>query len=354
MLTPALLDGLEASTIMTPRLRTHVITCGPADGEPVILLHGNVSAARFFEELMLAFPARYRVIAPDMRGYGRSEARPVDATRGMRDFSDDLHALVQTLDISRFHLLGWSLGGCVAMQYAIDHAAALASLTLLATGSPFGFGGSRDVAGNPSNAEFSGSGAGTANPEFVKLLKAGDRSTDSPTSPRNVMNSFYFKPPFRSPREDVFVEEMLLMAVGEDNYPGDFVTTAAWPGVGPGTRGVNNALSAKYCNLGALARIKPRPPILWVHGDADQIVSDTSLFDFGFLGQIGAVPGWPGAAICPPQPMVSQTRSVLTTYANQGGDYHEVVLEDCGHSPHIEKPDVFNDAFFSFLETADK
>lgn len=353
MLNPPLMDGLEAALVETPRLRTHIITRGPADGEPLILLHGNVSAARFYEELMLALPAHYRVIAPDMRGYGRSEVKPVDATRGVRDFSDDLYALVQTLGLKRPHLVGWSLGGNVVMQYALDHPAELASLTLIAAGSPYGFGGTRGLDGTPNNAEFSGSGAGAANPDFVARLAAGDQSSDSPTAPRNVMNSFYYKPPFRAPREDIFLGELLLTKVGPENYPGDFVTVAPWPGIGPGTHGPNNSLSPKYLNQSGLARLEPRPPILWIRGDSDQIVSDTSLFDMGFLGQIGAVPNWPGPEVFPPQPMVSQLRAVLDQYAANGGQYREVVLENCGHSPHIEQPAAFNAAFFAFLAQVD-
>ena len=91
-----------------------------------------------------------------------------------------------------------------------------------------------------------------------------------------------------------------------------------------------------------------------VRGDADQIVSDTSTSDIGFLGQIGAVPGWPGADTFPPQPMVSQTRAVLQRYAANGGEYREVVLAECGHSPHIEQPEAFQNAFFAFLQRASR
>jgi hypothetical protein len=41
------------------------------------------------------------------------------------------------------------------------------------------------------------------------------------------------------------------------------------------------------------------------------IVSDNSFFDFGTLGKLGYVPGWPGEEVYPPQPMVGQTRSML-------------------------------------------
>ncbi len=352
MTTLALLDGVTASTVQTERLGMHILTSGPADGAPVILVHGNCSAARFFEETMLALPPRFRAIAPDLRGYGRTEPRPLDATRGVRDFSDDLHALIETLGLERPHLVGWSLGGNIVVQYAIDHPERVASLTLIAPGSPFGFGGTRDLEGTLTSPDFAGSGGGTANPDFVARLKAGDRSDESPTSPRNVMNAFYFKPPFRAEREEIFLDEVLSTVVGDDNYPGDMVAVEAWPGVGPGTRGVNNALAPKYLNQAAFAEIRPQPPVLWIRGDSDQIVADTSLFDFGFLGQIGAVPGWPGVEVYPPQPMVSQTRAVLDRYAANGGRYSEVVLESCGHAPHIEQPDAFRDAFIGFLMEA--
>ena len=60
------------------------------------------------------------------------------------------------------------------------------------------------------------------------------------------------------------------------------------------------------------------------------------MFDLAALGEMGVVPGWPGAAVAPPQPMLVQTRSVLDAYANNGGSYAEKVFPDCGHSPHIE------------------
>jgi pimeloyl-ACP methyl ester carboxylesterase len=94
-----------------------------------------------------------------------------------------------------------------------------------------------------------------------------------------------------------------------------------------------------------------KPPVLWVRGELDQIVSDTSVFDLAFLGSIGAVPGWPGEAACPPQPMVTQTRAVLDRYAAAGGAYRELVLPDVGHSPHVERPQEFAVALLEHLDT---
>jgi pimeloyl-ACP methyl ester carboxylesterase len=349
-----LLSGIQSRMIETPRLRIHMLSVGDESGEPVALVHGNVSSARFFEETLLALPPGYWGLAPDLRGFGGSETKPVDATRGLRDYADDLYALLNALGLTGErlpHLLGWSLGGGVVMQYAIDHPEALASLTLIDPVSPFGFGGTKDTAGTLCWPDGAGSGGGTANPDYVRRLAEGDRGEDSPNSPRSVMNAFYFKPPFRvaPEREEVYVDEMLRMAIGDENYPGDTAQSPNWPGVKPGSKGINNALAAGLCDLSAFAAIPSHPDVLWIHGADDQIVSDTSLLDFGTLGQLGYVPGWPGAEVYPSQPMVSQMRSVLDQYQAAGGHYDEVVVPDCGHSPHIEKPEMFRQAFFSLL-----
>jgi pimeloyl-ACP methyl ester carboxylesterase len=353
-----LLPGLSSSKLTTTRLGTHLLSSGPPSGEPVIFLHGNVSSGRFFEELMAAMPPRYRCLAPDMRGYGGSDRAPIDATRGMRDFSDDLAALLQHPDVlpspRKVQLVGWSAGGGVAMQFFIDHPQQVASLVLLAPVSPYGAGGTRGLTGSPCWPDFAGCGAGGTNPEFIKRLAAQDTSEESALSPRRVMNQFYFNPPFRVPREreDIFVSEILKMAVGDGTYPGNTERSPHWPGVAPGPRGMNNALSGRYCHLTAFADTSPRPPVLWVRGDADQLVSDTSMFDFGQLGKLGFVPGWPGEHIFPPQPMVGQTRAIFDRYRSHGGSVREEVLPNVGHSPHIEAPEAVRALLLGFLQAA--
>lgn len=354
MSAPSYLPGVTSRVIATPRLRQHLLASGVESGVPVVFVHGNVSSGRFFEETLAALPLQFWGIAPDLRGFGESETRTVDATRGLRDFSDDLHALFAALGFGparKPHLAGWSMGGGVIMQYAIDHPDALASLTLIDPLAPYGFGGTRDTSGALCWPDAAGSGGGATNPDYVKRLAEKDRSEESPNSPRSVMNAFYFKPPFRAApeREEVFVDALLTTVVAEGNYPGDATPSVNWPTVAPGTRGVNNAMAPTYCDLSAFAAIQPRPPVLWVRGADDQIVSDSSFLDFGTLGQLGFVPGWPGADVYPPQPMVSQTRAMLDRYRANGGSFEEVVIPDCGHSPHIERPEKFRAALWHFL-----
>jgi len=90
---------------------------------------------------------------------------------------------------------------------------------------------------------------------------------------------------------------------------------------------------------------------LWIRGSHDRVVSDQSTSDIGYLGKIGVIPDWPGEEIYPPQPMLSQTRSVLEKYSAAGGTYQEVVIENTAHIPFIEKPDEFNGIFHSFLKS---
>ena len=351
MQKPDVLPGIKNKMVKTKQLEQNVYFSGNESGIPVVFLHGNFSAALYWEETMLALPDGFRGIAPDLRGYGWTEDKIADSTRGMRDWSDDLAALLDALEIKAAHFVGWSMGAGILYRFVIDHAARVLSTTLICPVSPYGFGGSKGADGQPCYEDFAGSGGGVVNQDFIKLIKAGDRSTDDPNSPRNVINGFYYKPPFRAAREEDFLTASLAEKIGDDRYPGDFVASENWPNVAPGVFGPVNSWSPKYIRKDAaeLIAVTQKPPILWVRGDADMIVSDNSMFDLGALGSLGYVPGWPGMDIYPPQPMITQTRAVLDAYAEAGGDYSEHIIEDAAHGVFIEKPDEFNTLFHAFL-----
>jgi len=347
----ATMDGITAREIPSARLRSRVLFSGADSGTPVVFVHGNVSSATFWEETMLALPAGFRGIAPDQRGYGGAEpAKKIDATRGVGDLADDLVALLDQLEIEQPHFVAHSLGGSVIWRLMMDHPERILTVTQIAPGSPYGFGGCKGLDGQPCFADSAGSGAGIVNPEFVERIKAGDRSSDSNVSPRSTMNSFYWEPPFVPAREEELLSSMLSIHTGEQAYPGDATASENWPNAAPGVWGPNNALAPKYAgDVSRLYAINPKPPILWVRGSDDQIVSDNSLFELGTLGSLGAVPGWPGMDVFPPQPMIGQTRAVLEQYAAAGGQFEEVVIADAGHSPYIEKPVEFNRHFHAHL-----
>ena len=354
-----LLPGVAATRVETPRLTHQVLHADGVEpggpGEVVLFVHGNVSSSLFWQQplLALAGTGRIRPLAVDLRGYGDTDPLPIDATRGMRDWADDLAELIDVLGLDRVHLVGWSMGAGVVLQYLLDHAERVASVALVAPVSPYGFGGTSGPDGARLSEDGVGSGGGTANPGFVAAVAAGDTTADSPTSPRSVLRAFYVAPgslPLDPQLEDVFVASINSTRTGVDHYPGDAVAVETWPGTAPGRRGVNNTMAPTVFDVSGIVDLTVKPPVVWIRGDADQIVSDTSMFDLAFLGSIGAVPGWPGAEACPPQPMVTQTRTVLDRYAATGGAYREVVLPDVGHSPHVERPQEFVVALLEHLD----
>lgn len=349
MSTIPTLPGITSKMIQTPRLAVHALSSGPDDGAPVLFIHGNGASATFWEETMLALPAGFRAIAPDLRGYGDTEPLPVDATLGLGDMVEDVLAMIDALNLATYHVVGHSMGGGVAMKLVMARPATALSLTLVDSVSPYGYSGSKDVYGTPCYDDGAPAGAGSVNPDFVRLMGEKDRGLDNPVSPRNVLRQFYVKPPFTHPREEELLSGMLALRVGEDWYPGGAVPSANWPTVAPGTKGIVNAFSRKYFDASGIVDIQPKPPVLWIRGSDDTIVANNAFWDIAALGAMGFVPGWPGAEECPPQPMIDQIRAVLERYAANGGSYREEVIDDAGHSPFLEKPEEFNRLFHGFI-----
>lgn len=344
---------MRSFRVATDRLEVQVYESGPEDGVPVVLIHGNLSTGRFYEHLFDGAPERYRLIAPDMRGFGDTERKPLDATRGLRDWADDTRALLRALDIDAPpHLAGWSTGGAAIAHYAIDHGP-VASLTFIDPVSPYGFGAVA-LDGTPHFDDFAGSGGGTGNPEFSARLAAGDTSSEGDTAPRNVMNTSYWRVGHKEPpeREELLLAEVLKSVTGDDGYPGDTGTSEHWPGVAPGTRGILNALSPKYCNWTGIVDLAPKPPVLWTHGAQDIVIADGSPWEMGTLGSLGVIPGWPGADAFPPQPMVQQIRAILAEYEQRGGRVEATIYEESGHFPPIDAAERWSAQFWAFLEGA--
>ncbi|MCC5997878.1 MAG: alpha/beta hydrolase [Thermofilum sp.] len=321
----------------------------------VVLIHGNLSSSLIWEDLIPKIPKEFDVIAPDLRGFGDSSRRPIDATRGLRDFSDDVLRLMERLRYDHYIVAGHSLGGAVALQAVIDAPASvkISRLVLVDPMSPYGFGGTKDEHGTPCYEDYAGSGAGLVakyNPDFLRLLREKYTGIDHPSAPANVAK-VYFADDFVV--SGALVSRLLKMLfsaeVGECNYPGDYVESPNWPYVAPGTKGVLNAMSPKYLKMGELLKVAEKPPVLWVHGTKDIVVSDYSLLDVGTLGLMGHIPGYPGQDKFPPQPMVSQIRSFLDEYVRRGGYYEKFEVEGAGHTPFVEKPELFLEKFIDFI-----
>jgi pimeloyl-ACP methyl ester carboxylesterase len=346
------LPGITAVEMRTRRLRTRVLFSGRQTDTPVLFLHGNYSSATWWEEVMLALPAGFRGIAADQRGFGESDPHArINATRGMGDLVDDALALIDDLGLPGVHVVGNSLGGYVVWNMLRCASPRVISASLIAPGSPYGFGGTKGAHGTLCSPDAAGSGAGLINDSLIQAIVGKDRSLEGVTSPRNVMRTYLFSG--RVPgREEDLLSAFLAVHIGDRDQPGDRARSPHWPYWAPGIWGAANALSPKYGgDADELLRVSPKPPIVWIRGDRDSAISDCGASDPGRLGEAGLIPGWPGREVFPPQPMVAQTRCFLERYAQAGGSYHEAVIVGAGHVPFVEDLDTFNRVWHPFLRS---
>jgi pimeloyl-ACP methyl ester carboxylesterase len=109
-----------------------------AAGDPVLLLHGGYGNSNYFAHLIPTLVQHgYRVIAVDSRGHGRSTAPAEQITYHL--MASDVIALLDKLHVRKVSLVGWSDGGCIGYDLAINHPERLARL--------FAFGADADVSG---------------------------------------------------------------------------------------------------------------------------------------------------------------------------------------------------------------
>jgi pimeloyl-ACP methyl ester carboxylesterase len=100
-------------------------------GEPLVLLHGGFGSVEMFGPNVDLLAAGRRVIGVDLQSHGRSPA----AVRPMRfeTMADDIAALIRTLGLERAAIMGFSLGGGVALRTAIQHPHLVERLVLVST-----------------------------------------------------------------------------------------------------------------------------------------------------------------------------------------------------------------------------
>lgn len=103
-------------------------------GEPLFLLHGYPQNHMCWAGVAPEFARHFRVIVPDLRGYGESEAPPDDADHTVyskRRMADDIVALADRLGLDRFLILGHDRGARVAYRLALDHPERLRRLGMI-------------------------------------------------------------------------------------------------------------------------------------------------------------------------------------------------------------------------------
>jgi len=102
--------------------------------ETVLLLHGNAESGLAWYGWVPLLARRFRVVRPDMRGYGASTAMPRDFPWTLDVIIDDYARLMDSLGVQRFHLVGAKIGGIIARAFAARRPGRVTTLTVV--GSP--------------------------------------------------------------------------------------------------------------------------------------------------------------------------------------------------------------------------
>ncbi|HLK47058.1 MAG TPA: alpha/beta hydrolase [Bryobacteraceae bacterium] len=98
-------------------------------GQPLILMHGGIGSTTMFAELLPALLTGRQVIAIDLQAHGRTA--DIDRPLRYESMGDDIAGLLRHLDVGQADLMGYSLGGGVALRTAIQYPAAVRKLIIL-------------------------------------------------------------------------------------------------------------------------------------------------------------------------------------------------------------------------------
>lgn len=125
-------DPLKKYLLDLPDVSLHIVEAGPADGRPIVLLHGFPEAWFGWHKQITALAGRgYRVIAPDQRGYNLSQ-KPLGVERyALPRLADDVRDMFDLLALKRAVVAGHDWGGAVAWWFALQYPARVQHLVPL-------------------------------------------------------------------------------------------------------------------------------------------------------------------------------------------------------------------------------
>jgi pimeloyl-ACP methyl ester carboxylesterase len=130
--------NLNALQAQTKRVTSGMLEVGRGErlyyevagrGRNVVLIHGGLADRRLWDDQFTAFAKHYRTLRYDLRGFGKS-----DFSMGPLSHVEDLGALLKFLRIEKATLVGLSLGGIIAMDFALENPAMVERLILAASG----------------------------------------------------------------------------------------------------------------------------------------------------------------------------------------------------------------------------
>jgi len=113
--------------------------------ETILMLHGNAESGLAWYGWVPALARQYRVVRPDMRGFGQSTPMPRDYPWTLDRLVEDFCLLMDNQRIDRFHLVGAKIGGTVARAFAARRPERVKTLTVVGTPPPLRAGAAERV-----------------------------------------------------------------------------------------------------------------------------------------------------------------------------------------------------------------
>ena len=119
--------NIDSRQIKVGKLDIRYFTGG--QGEPLVVIHGGGGGAEGWLQSVSELCEHYRIYVPDLPGFGDSQ--PMDGDHGIPEFVGFVEDFTHSLGLKRFHLVGHSIGGGIALRYAVKFPYKIAKLVLV-------------------------------------------------------------------------------------------------------------------------------------------------------------------------------------------------------------------------------
>jgi haloacetate dehalogenase len=279
---------ISSRTVRANGIRQHCLEAG--DGPPVVLLHGFPETSYAWRHQIPELSKKYRVIAPDLRGYGETD-KP-SSGYDKRTMATDLRELMRALNLSKVALVGHDRGARVATRFAKDHPEAVDRLVVMDNVPTRIVGRELDAAKAKGYWFF----LFHLVPDLPEALIAGRE---------DIWLRYYFS--------DWCFDPLTIQGEAFDTY----VKAYRVPGAIRGAMEDYRANAADVAQDNVDASVKIACPVMSLWGR-----------DFSLVGEMFDMPRvW------------AEMASNLVTHA----------IPECGHLPHEEKPDEINRLLINFL-----
>ncbi|TLS38361.1 alpha/beta hydrolase [Pseudalkalibacillus caeni] len=294
------MEAIELESVKLSNGETLGYRFRPGGNETILLIHGNMTSSKHWDLVLENLDEGYTIYAVDLRGFGVSTYHQrIDS---MKDFSEDIKLFADELGLKQFHVIGWSLGGGVAMQFAADYPDYIKKLVLLESISTRGF---PFMSPQPDGSWERLATREEMKEDKLRYIPVSSAYKNRESEPLRQMwkQTIYTHNEPEETRYQEYLEDMMTQRNLIDTY---YITN---------TFNISNEPNGLTEGTGEAAKITAPTLVLW--GENERVVTR------------------------------EMTDQIITDI---GENANMVILENCGHSPLIDDLGQFLNVVVQFLE----